>query len=44
MIDESDEMTVMVVDDHPIWREGVARDLRACWQTFFMPRVDRLCG
>jgi DNA-binding NarL/FixJ family response regulator len=27
MIDESDEMTVMVVDDHPIWREGVARDL-----------------
>ncbi|MEJ3657065.1 response regulator transcription factor [Actinomycetes bacterium KLBMP 9759] len=23
----SDEITVMVVDDHPIWREGVARDL-----------------
>lgn len=22
-----DEITVMVVDDHPIWREGVARDL-----------------
>ena len=22
-----DELTVMVVDDHPIWREGVARDL-----------------
>ncbi|MBW0091350.1 response regulator transcription factor [Pseudonocardia sp. KRD-184] len=25
--DVSDEITVMVVDDHPIWREGVARDL-----------------
>jgi DNA-binding NarL/FixJ family response regulator len=25
--DEIDEITVMVVDDHPIWREGVARDL-----------------
>jgi len=23
----ADEITVMVVDDHPIWREGVARDL-----------------
>jgi DNA-binding NarL/FixJ family response regulator len=23
----SDGITVMVVDDHPIWREGVARDL-----------------
>nr|WP_308284462.1 response regulator transcription factor [Pseudonocardia oceani] len=23
----TDEITVMVVDDHPIWREGVARDL-----------------
>jgi DNA-binding NarL/FixJ family response regulator len=23
----SDEITVMVVDDHPIWRDGVARDL-----------------
>jgi DNA-binding NarL/FixJ family response regulator len=23
----ADEVTVMVVDDHPIWREGVARDL-----------------
>ena len=23
----SDAITVMVVDDHPIWREGVARDL-----------------
>ncbi|GAA1274069.1 response regulator transcription factor [Pseudonocardia aurantiaca] len=23
----SDVITVMVVDDHPIWREGVARDL-----------------
>ncbi|MDN5748127.1 MAG: response regulator transcription factor [Pseudonocardia sp.] len=22
-----DEITVMVVDDHPMWREGVARDL-----------------
>ncbi|HET6260050.1 response regulator transcription factor [Pseudonocardia sp.] len=27
MTDELDEITVMVVDDHPIWREGVARDL-----------------
>ncbi len=27
MIDESGEISVMVVDDHPIWREGVARDL-----------------
>ncbi|MBW0110969.1 response regulator transcription factor [Pseudonocardia sp. KRD-182] len=25
--DVTDEITVMVVDDHPIWREGVARDL-----------------
>jgi DNA-binding NarL/FixJ family response regulator len=24
---ELDAITVMVVDDHPIWREGVARDL-----------------
>ena len=24
---EHREITVMVVDDHPIWREGVARDL-----------------
>ena len=23
----SDEITVMIVDDHPMWREGVARDL-----------------
>ncbi|MBV9920086.1 MAG: response regulator transcription factor, partial [Pseudonocardia sp.] len=23
----TDAITVMVVDDHPIWREGVARDL-----------------
>lgn len=28
MTDQEDgELTVMVVDDHPIWREGVARDL-----------------
>jgi DNA-binding NarL/FixJ family response regulator len=27
MTHELDEITVMVVDDHPIWREGVARDL-----------------
>ena len=28
MADEGDkQITVMVVDDHPIWREGVARDL-----------------
>jgi DNA-binding NarL/FixJ family response regulator len=27
MTEESDAITVMVVDDHPIWREGVARDL-----------------
>jgi DNA-binding NarL/FixJ family response regulator len=27
MTEELDEITVMVVDDHPIWREGVARDL-----------------
>lgn len=28
MTDGTDgEITVMVVDDHPIWREGVARDL-----------------
>jgi DNA-binding NarL/FixJ family response regulator len=25
--DVTDEITVMVVDDHPMWREGVARDL-----------------
>ena len=25
--ESSDDITVMVVDDHPIWREGVARDL-----------------
>ena len=25
---EPDPITVMVVDDHPIWREGVARDLQ----------------
>jgi DNA-binding NarL/FixJ family response regulator len=25
--DVTDAITVMVVDDHPIWREGVARDL-----------------
>ena len=24
---ENDQITVMVVDDHPMWREGVARDL-----------------
>ena len=24
---DTDKITVMVVDDHPIWREGVARDL-----------------
>ena len=24
---ETDKITVMVVDDHPMWREGVARDL-----------------
>ena len=24
---ENDKITVMVVDDHPMWREGVARDL-----------------
>ena len=23
----TDEITVMIVDDHPMWREGVARDL-----------------
>lgn len=27
--DDSDSVTVVVVDDHPIWREGVARDLAA---------------
>jgi DNA-binding NarL/FixJ family response regulator len=26
--DADGEITVMVVDDHPIWREGVARDLQ----------------
>lgn len=26
-MDEGRPITVMVVDDHPIWREGVARDL-----------------
>ena len=26
-VDEPRPLTVMVVDDHPIWREGVARDL-----------------
>ena len=24
---DTDKITVMVVDDHPMWREGVARDL-----------------
>ncbi len=28
--DDSSAVTVVVVDDHPIWREGVARDLAAC--------------
>jgi len=27
MTEETAPITVMVVDDHPIWREGVARDL-----------------
>jgi len=27
MTDEATETTVMVVDDHPIWRDAVARDL-----------------
>jgi DNA-binding NarL/FixJ family response regulator len=26
-VSENDQITVMVVDDHPMWREGVARDL-----------------
>jgi DNA-binding NarL/FixJ family response regulator len=26
-VSETDRITVMVVDDHPMWREGVARDL-----------------
>jgi DNA-binding NarL/FixJ family response regulator len=26
-VSETDQITVMVVDDHPMWREGVARDL-----------------
>jgi DNA-binding NarL/FixJ family response regulator len=26
-VTDSDTITVMVVDDHPMWREGVARDL-----------------
>ncbi|MBF6351734.1 response regulator transcription factor [Nocardia flavorosea] len=29
MTDEATAVSVMVVDDHPIWREGVARDLEA---------------
>lgn len=29
MTDEAPAISVMVVDDHPIWREGVARDLEA---------------
>jgi DNA-binding NarL/FixJ family response regulator len=27
-VTDPDPITVMVVDDHPIWREGVARDLQ----------------
>jgi DNA-binding NarL/FixJ family response regulator len=26
-VSDTDKITVMVVDDHPMWREGVARDL-----------------
>jgi DNA-binding NarL/FixJ family response regulator len=26
-VSETEKITVMVVDDHPMWREGVARDL-----------------
>ena len=33
-------VTVVVVDDHPIWREGVARDLAACGFTVVATVAD----
>ncbi|NMI00704.1 response regulator transcription factor [Pseudonocardia acidicola] len=38
----SEPVTVMVVDDHPIWREGVARDLteRGCRVVATAPDAD----
>ncbi|RIS90679.1 DNA-binding response regulator, partial [Mycobacteroides abscessus] len=26
---DSEQISVMVVDDHPMWRDGVSRDLQA---------------
>jgi DNA-binding NarL/FixJ family response regulator len=34
------EVTVLVVDEHPIWREGVARDLSACGCTVLATVAD----
>ena len=43
---ELETITVMVVDDHPIWREGVASDLTERGLTSSPPPRTRMprCG